>query len=168
MTAAGRHRRAGADLRPQRSLWTSGRGGPSLRGMDIRPIVDGYAVAPQIDPGDMPEVAAAGYACVICNRPDEENPPHRSMARMAEAARSAGLRFEALPVTHATLADAAGRQREIVDSAGGPVLAYCASGTRSTILWALGQAGDRPAEEIVAAGAQAGYDLAPIRAALGG
>lgn len=136
--------------------------------MDIRPIVDGYAVAPQIEPGDMPEIAASGYVCVICNRPDEENPPGRAMARMEEAARAAGMRFEALPVTHATLADRAGRQREIVESAAGPVLAYCASGTRSAILWALGQVGDRPAEEIVAAGAQAGYDLSPIRPALGG
>ena len=136
--------------------------------MDIRPLADGYAVAPQIEPGDMAELAGAGYALVICNRPDAENPPERSAARMAEAAAAAGLRFEALPLTHDTLAAQAGRQRALIDGAGGPVLAYCASGTRSAVIWALGQAGDRPADEIVAAGARAGYDLGPLRGALGG
>ena len=136
--------------------------------MEIRPIADGYAVAPQIEPGDMPAVADAGFVLVICNRPDAENPPERSMARMAEAAEGAGLRFEAVPVTHDTLAGEAGRQRALIDGAAGPVLAYCASGTRSTVLWALGQAGNRPADEIVEAGARAGYDLSGLRGALGG
>lgn len=136
--------------------------------MDIRPLADGYAVAPQIEPADMPAIAAAGYALVICNRPDAENPPERGMDRMAAAAAEAGIGFEALPVTHGTLPGAVEAHRAAIQGAGGPVLAYCASGTRSTVLWALGQAGTRPADEIVADAARAGYDLAPMRAALGG
>ena len=44
----------------------------------------------------------------------------------------------------------------------GPVLAYCRSGTRSATAWALGQAGDRPADEILSAGRSAGYDLSHL------
>ena len=46
-----------------------------------------------------------------------------------------------------------------------PVLAYCRSGTRSTLLWALTMArsGMHPAE-IAEKAANAGYDIAPIRA----
>ncbi len=136
--------------------------------MDIRPLVDGYAVAPQIAPEDMAELRAQGYALVICNRPDAENPPALGAQRMAAAARAAGIAFEALPVTHDTLAAQAARHRALIDGAAGPVLAYCASGTRSAVIWALGQAGDRPAEEMIEAAARAGYDLAPMRGALGG
>ena len=48
--------------------------------------------------------------------------------------------------------------------AAGPVLAYCRSGTRSTLLWSLAQAaqGSDP-DSIAAQAAGAGYDVAPIR-----
>jgi uncharacterized protein (TIGR01244 family) len=46
------------------------------------------------------------------------------------------------------------------------VLAYCASGTRSSIVWSLGQAGKMPTDAIIAATAQAGYDLAGMRGQL--
>ena len=56
----------------------------------------------------------------------------------------------------------------VLAEAAGPVLAFCRSGTRSTYLWALARAklGDDP-ERLVAAAANAGYDLAPLRSALG-
>ena len=46
------------------------------------------------------------------------------------------------------------------------VLAYCASGTRSTIAWALGQAGVVDGDAIVAAARNGGYDISNIRPAL--
>ncbi|MBT8412600.1 MAG: TIGR01244 family phosphatase, partial [Octadecabacter sp.] len=45
----------------------------------------------------------------------------------------------------------------------GPVLAYCASGTRSSIVWALGQAGTMATDEIITAAAAAGYDLSGLK-----
>lgn len=44
----------------------------------------------------------------------------------------------------------------------GPALAYCRSGNRSTVLWALTQAGQRPASEILGIAADAGYDLSGV------
>ena len=54
--------------------------------------------------------------------------------------------------------------REALEDAGGPVLAYCRSGTRSTLLWALARAkaGENPSV-IASSAAAAGYDVAPIR-----
>ena len=50
-------------------------------------------------------------------------------------------------------------------TADGPVLAYCRSGTRSTLLWALAEArrGVSP-HSLTAAAAEAGYDVTPVRA----
>ena len=52
-------------------------------------------------------------------------------------------------------------------SARGKVLAYCRSGTRSTLLWALAAAskGADP-EAITQAAAAAGYDVSPVRGAM--
>ena len=47
------------------------------------------------------------------------------------------------------------------------VLAYCASGTRSTIAWALGQAGEMDSDAIIEAARQGGYDLENMRPMLG-
>lgn len=128
--------------------------------MDIRQITPAYAVSPQIEPTDMSSIAAAGFTTVICNRPDAEVPATHYAAVMAEAAKSAGLQFVTIPVTHAGLNhDIVAAQRAALDTSVGPVLAYCASGTRSSIVWSLGQAGDMPSDDIIAATAKCGYDL---------
>ncbi|MDF3606601.1 hypothetical protein PE067_10865 [Paracoccus sp. DMF-8] len=45
----------------------------------------------------------------------------------------------------------------------GPKAAYCRSGNRSTVLWALSQAHLRPADELSETAARAGYDLSGVR-----
>ena len=135
--------------------------------MDIRTLSEGFAVSPQIEPGDAPAIAEAGYATVICNRPDAEVPPALSADALRAAVEAAGLRFVDLPATRETIGDALiAAQKEAAE--GGQTLAYCASGTRSSILWALGQAGERPADEILEAAARAGYDLSALRPAIEG
>lgn len=136
--------------------------------MDIRPITADYAVSPQVTPEDMAEVAAKGFALVICNRPDSEIPPDLHARQVAAAARSAGLDFAHIPLGGRTLDEAiVARQSEAMAGAGGPVLAYCASGTRCTWLWAFSQRGKREASEIVSLAAAQGYDISPISDALG-
>jgi len=135
--------------------------------MDIRPLTPHYAVSPQISPEDLPLIAEAGFSAVICNRPDAENPPEWHAAAMAEAAQAAGLQFHNLPLTHQTMTpENVARQRDLIDATTGPVLAYCASGTRSSVIWSLGQAGHLSTDEILAATAQAGYQLDQLRPAL--
>ncbi len=128
--------------------------------MDIRQITPDYAVSPQIDLADIPAIAAAGFTTLICNRPDAENPPSHCAAAFQAAALASGLTFVNIPVTHAGLSlDIVAAQREALDASTGPVLAYCASGTRSSIVWSLGQAGDMPSADIIAATSKCGYDL---------
>ena len=132
--------------------------------MDLRPILPGYAVAPQIVPADMAEIAAAGYRTVIDNRPDHEIPPELHAAEMRTAAAAAGLVFVEVPADgRAMTADTVAAHARAMAESDGPVLAYCASGTRSTILWALSQAGRMGTDAIIDAAAQAGYALEPFR-----
>ena len=135
--------------------------------MDIRPLSPAYAVSPQIAVEDIPAIVDAGYKTIICNRPDAEVPPTHQADAIGEAAKAAGLTFVVIPVTHQGLnLDMIDEQRAALDASDGPVLAYCASGTRSSIVWSFGQAKDMAADEIIAATAAAGYDLGGMRGQL--
>ena len=133
--------------------------------MDIRALTPTYAVSPQIDPEDVPAIAAAGYRTILCNRPDMEVPPSHRADAVRAAAEAAGLTFVENPFTNGMLTEAiVESQARAIGGEGGPVLAYCASGTRSTILWLLVSAmegGDIDAA-LEAAG-RAGYMLDGMR-----
>ncbi|MFD2739906.1 TIGR01244 family sulfur transferase [Sulfitobacter aestuarii] len=135
--------------------------------MDIRQITPRYYVAPQISPEDMSALREAGITRILCNRPDGEVPPSHQAAAIRSAAESAGLGFAEQPLTHQTMTpEVIAQNRALGVESGEVVLAYCASGTRSTIAWALGQAGEKDADEIIAAAKAGGYDLENLRGVL--
>lgn len=135
--------------------------------MDIRQITPTYAVTPQIAVEDIPAIVDAGFKTIICNRPDAEVPPSHQSKAIGQAATDAGITFFVIPVTHQGLnMDMVTSQRSAMDASSGPTLAYCASGTRSSIVWSLGQAGEMPTDDIIKATAAAGYDLGGMRGQL--
>ena len=135
--------------------------------MTPRILTPTYHVSPQISPEDAAAARSAGYVMVLCNRPDEENPPDLQSDAMRRAVEAEGLRFEVLPLTHQTMnAENILKQQELVESAGGPVLAYCASGTRCTVIWALGQAQALGADRVIETALNAGYDISGLRPTL--
>ena len=132
--------------------------------MDIRAITPDYAVSPQIEPGDLPAIKAAGYVTVIDNRPDGEIPPHLHTDAMRQAAEALGLVFVANPVIGGAMTmDNVTAQGAAIAASDGPVFAYCASGNRSSVVWALANAGNRPADELVGLQARFGYQLDHLR-----
>lgn len=133
--------------------------------MDIRPITETYAVSPQIAPEDVPAIRAAGYATVICNRPDMEIPPELHAAQMRALVEGEGMTFVENPLSHGSLTmDIVELQGRAIAEATGPVLAYCASGNRSSVLWALSQAGRLPTDDLISLPARCGYQLGGLRA----
>jgi uncharacterized protein (TIGR01244 family) len=137
---------------------------PEESAVDIRPITPDYAVSPQIDPEDFPAIAAAGYRTVIDNRPDAEIPASHHAMAMRRAAEAAGLVFVFNPVIGGMLTEEnVAAQGAAIAASDGPVLAYCASGNRSSIVWALSQAGTRPTDELIGLPARHGYQLEGLR-----
>ncbi|MEL6798424.1 MAG: TIGR01244 family sulfur transferase [Pseudomonadota bacterium] len=131
--------------------------------MDIRQLTPDFAVAPQITPEDVTTLKEAGFTTVICNRPDAEVPTDLSAAAMQAAVEAAGMTFVMNPV------DGAAMTMENVEAQGtaadgaGPVFAYCRSGTRSCIVWALSRAGRMDTEAILDACTKGGYDVGHLR-----
>ena len=135
--------------------------------MDIRSLTPDYAVSPQITPEDIPRIKAAGFTRIIGNRPDSEVTPDVSTEAIRAAAEAAGLDWVSNPVSGSGMTpENVATQGEATSEAGGPVFAYCRSGTRSAIVWAFSQAGKIPVDMLIEAGARGGYDLSPYRAQL--
>lgn len=133
--------------------------------MEIRPLSENFAVSPQITPADIPAIREAGFKTVVCNRPDGEVTDEQASKAIRAAVEAEGLRFvfnEFVPSVGPT-EDAVETQGRAIEDSDGPVLAYCASGNRSSILWALALAGKRPTDELIAAGTKYGYQTANFR-----
>lgn len=121
-----------------------------------------FAVSPQIGVADVETAANQGFRTIINNRPDGEEPGATPGSVIAAACAEAGLRYVAIPVTPAGFApDQVDALAAVLQS--GPTLAYCRSGTRSTLLWALARAALGDDDDSIAARAgAAGYDIAPV------
>ena len=132
----------------------------------FRKLTDTFFAAPQISLSDVADAKAAGISLIINNRPEDESADQTSGAEIAAAAQAAGIAYVAIPVTHAGFSEwQVTAMADAIENADGKILAYCRSGTRSTLLWALARAskGDHPAvlsEQAV----DAGYDLSPVAA----
>ena len=135
----------------------------------FRKLDDAVSVAGQITPEDVAEAARLGFAAIVNNRPDDEQPGQPSGAEIEAAAKANGLSYRAIPITHAGFStNQVEAMQAALGEAKGPLLAFCRSGTRSTLVWALARSrmGD-DAAELSAKAEAAGYDLTPVKAFLG-
>lgn len=134
---------------------------------DIRRVTDAFAVAPQISEADVQAIADAGFKTIVVNRPDGEGGVDQPrMGPIRAKAESLGLSFAALPFSGAPTPEIVERLAHILNDAPQPVLAYCRTGTRSITAWALTHAGQGAGEDIIAAAANAGYDLSSLESLL--
>lgn len=128
--------------------------------MDLRKIDDQITVSPQITVDDLAEIARLGFKTVVANRPDQEEPGQPAMANLEAAALEHGLKWVYMPVESGNITDRDVDQfAPMIQQADKPVLAFCRSGTRCTVLWALSSARDTSAEEIFTKAHSAGYDI---------
>ena len=132
----------------------------------FRQLTERVFASSQIGFAEVAEAAAQGVALIINNRPEDESDDQVPGAEIEAAAHAAGMDYVAIPVTHAGFSEwQMEAMAKALAEAPGPVLAYCRSGTRSTLLWALAEASrGRNPGVLAAQAAAAGYDLTPVRA----
>ena len=138
--------------------------------MTIHRLTEKLYISPQISPADAAEAAKLGICSVICNRPDGEEPGQPTAQQTVDWLADAGIQsFHHQPV----LAPQAGAEdaRQFaaqLEAADGAVLAYCRTGTRASLLSAIGQvqAGRNAAEVMAEVQQKTGLDLSPFAAKL--
>ena len=108
----------------------------SPKTLEMRRLTNEFAVSGQIWPEQVPELAAAGFKAIICNRPDGEAADQPTAAAVQSAAKEAGLSFYYVPVSPAGMTyENVDQTKAALGEVNGPVFAYCRSGARSTNLW---------------------------------
>ncbi len=138
--------------------------------MTIHRLTEKLYISPQISPADTAEAAKLGIRSVICNRPDGEEPGQPTAQQAATWLADAGIQsFHHQPVAAPQAsADDARHFTAQLEAADGAVLAYCRTGTRASLLWAIGQvqAGRNAAEVMAEVQQKTGLDLSPFAAKL--
>lgn len=131
--------------------------------MELKRINESVSVAGQILPSDIDAIKAAGFTTIVNNRPDGEAPDQPTNAEIQAAAEMAGLVYHFIPMgREGVSADMVANTLAALEQSSGAVLCFCRTGTRSTTLWSLSQAGKMPAQDIIAAAANAGYDMSHL------
>ena len=135
---------------------------------NFRQLSDRFFASPQIGVADIDFARELGITLIVNNRPEDESSDQTPGAEIAAAAKAAGIGYLAIPVTHAGFSvPQVEALAAAIENDHGKILAYCRSGTRSTLLWALARAsmGDDPSS-ISDAAEMAGYDTSPVRPAM--
>lgn len=135
---------------------------------DFRKLSETMLASPQLRLEDIASAAATGVTLIINNRPDGEALGQPKGADIAAAAKAAGIDYVEIPIRGLGVGPA---DLDAFDKAvaahEGPVLAFCRTGTRSTIVrsYARARAGEA-ADAIIEEAAAAGYDISGQRGAL--
>lgn len=132
--------------------------------MNLKKLDNNLSVSAQLTVAEVEEAASLGFKTLVANRPDGEEHGQPAMADLEAAAREKGLEWVYLPVQSGNILDSdVDDFIPILESAQKPILAFCRSGMRCTVLWALSNARAIPADPLINRAREAGYDLSPLR-----
>jgi len=110
----------------------------------MKKLSENVFVAEQIGEDDYDAIIASGIKSVINNRPDGEEVHQPKSADLSAKAKALGITFYEIPVAGQFSMDIIQKSREILETAEKPILLFCRTGTRSSLLWALSQVGTTP------------------------
>lgn len=105
--------------------------------MNIRQVNDEYSVSPQISVEDLDQIKEMGFKSIVCNRPDEEDPGQPDFDVIAARASELGIETAHIPVVGQPSGDAVKAMVDALDELPKPMLGYCRSGNRSTIIYQM-------------------------------
>jgi sulfide:quinone oxidoreductase len=124
-------------------------------------------VAPQITLDQLDAAKAAGITTIISHRPDDEEPGQLNFATLKAEAEARGLTAHHIPVVPGRLTPSHVEAfRQATADCDGQVLAFCRSGMRASMLWALSKKGEMSAQDIMSCCQNAGFDVSPLAAHL--
>jgi len=135
---------------------------------DFRTLSDRVLASPQLTLADIETAQSLGVTLIVNNRPEGEAQDQTPGPAIEAAARDAGMDYVEIPISPGNFGEAQVRaMAEALQRTHGKALAYCRTGTRSTLLWALSEAAKGvPLETIASAASSAGYDISPVLPAM--
>jgi sulfide:quinone oxidoreductase len=132
--------------------------------MNIGQLEDGFFISGQLTAQSITELAEQGIKTIINNRPDGEGGFYPAHSEMQELARQHGMEYRFIPINLMGLSmETVQAQAEAIAQLPKPMVAYCASGSRTASLWALAAASRKSADDIISSCALQGHNIAQMR-----
>jgi uncharacterized protein (TIGR01244 family) len=130
----------------------------------IRQLDDKTLVSGQLTPDQVAELGAQGVTMLVNNRPDNEDEGQPLSSALEAAARAAGIDYRHIPIRFGIGPSDVEAMRQAIHAAGdGKLLAFCRSGNRSALAWAVARAEDgAEPEELRRCAEAAGFNLGPV------
>ena len=119
---------------------------------------------PQIEATEVATLAARGFKSIIGNHPEGEAPDQPAWSSLVAEAEWHEVSDRQMPVVSGKIGpDHVKRFAEALHELPTPIAAFCRTGPRSAMLWALVNPDGLNVDERIAAAAAQSYDLAPLR-----
>lgn len=135
--------------------------------MKIAILTPNVSALPQPEIADIAELADRGYRSIISNRPNGESPDQPDWNDIKAAATARGMEAVHIPVVASAITEADVRNFwQALERLPKPIVAFCRTGTRSTLLWAFANQASLTVDERIEIAAKGGYDLEPFRVSL--
>jgi len=130
----------------------------------IRQLDDKVMVSGQLTPDQIAELKGHGVTMLVNNRPDNEDAGQPLSADLEAAADAAGMEYRHIPIRYGLGPSDVEAMRDAMHATGdGKLLAFCRSGNRSTLAWAVARAEDgAEPEELHRLAEAAGFNLSPV------
>jgi uncharacterized protein (TIGR01244 family) len=127
--------------------------------LDDRTLVGG-----QITPARVPTLKELGVTLIVNNRPDGEDVGQPESDEIEAAAKAAGIDYRHVPIARGLGPSDIEAMRDAIHAVGdGKLFAFCRSGNRSVLAWAVAMSEDGvPREELNRLANEAGFDLGPV------
>ena len=127
--------------------------------LDDKTMVDG-----QIAPGDVAALKNEGVTMVVNNRPDDEDVGQPAGEEIEAACKAAGVDYRHIPIARGMgPADVEAMRAAIAEVGDGKMFAFCRSGNRSALAWAVARSEDGlPREQIERSVEGAGFNVGPV------
>jgi uncharacterized protein (TIGR01244 family) len=129
------------------------------RQLDEKTLISG-----QIRPEDVPALRKLGVTLIVNNRPNYEDADQPESDDIEAAAKAAGIDYRHVPIARGMGPSDVEAMREAMHAAGsGKLFAFCRSGNRSALAWAVARSEDGVSrEELNRCANRAGFDLGPV------
>jgi len=129
------------------------------RQLDDNTLVDG-----QINPGAVAALKDLGVTMIVNNRPDGEDEGQPTSAEIEAAASAAGIGYRHVPIARGMGPSDIEAMRAAMHAASdGKLFAFCRSGNRSALAWAVAKSEDgMKREALERLVTDAGFNLGPV------
>ena len=127
--------------------------------LDDKTLVDG-----QLHPEDVAALKELGVTMIVNNRPDGEDEGQPAAADIEAAASACGIAYRHVPIARGMGPADVEAMRDAIHQVGeGKMFAFCRTGNRSTLAWAVAKSEDGTSrEELEKCVAEAGFDIGPV------